>query len=154
MHSHMSYLVDNTGVSNLLEHVVSTTYLYEIHLCKLILSSSHRILCSMEDNPYLVDMCWVVILISYLTSRHISFPYIQAHSMMYSSNYPLSNHLISILIWSYFVSFVLSLELLDLDIILPQRKFLHDIRAIPNSYKTHVRKLIEKLKTHEQNLST
>ena len=119
----MSCLVNNIGVSNLFEHKVSKTSLYEIHVCKLILSSSHKLLFSMEDNPPLVEMCWVVILIHCVTSRHIGCPYIHAPSMIHYplSNYminpiiiyPLSNHLISILIWLYFVSLVLSLELLD-----------------------------------------
>ncbi len=134
MHSHMSCLVDNTRVSNLLEHMVSTTSLYEIHLCKLMLSSSHKPLCSMEDNPPLVDMCWVVILISCVTPNHSSCLYIQDTSSVYSShiqlsnyllfNYLISNYLISIiiliiieiLIWSSLVSLVLSIELLDLGV--------------------------------------
>lgn len=130
MHSHMSYLVDNTGVSNLLEHMVSKTYLYEIHLWKLILSSSHKLLCSMEDNPPSVDMCWVVILISCVTSRHIGCPYIQAPSMMYSSNYLISIIILIIIslscaiYWaSWYWCWIIALG-----------KFLHDIRAIPNSY--------------------
>lgn len=63
MHCHMSCLVDNTGESNLFKNIMSTTSLHEIYLYKLILSSSHKFLCSMEDNPLLVDMCIVLMLI-------------------------------------------------------------------------------------------
>ena len=69
MCTHMSCLIDNTGVSNSFMHMVSTTQelasnlstsLYEIHLVILILS------CTMENNPLLMDMCVVVMLISQL----------------------------------------------------------------------------------------
>lgn len=94
----MSYLVDNTGVSNLFEYMVSTTSLCEIHLCKLILSLSHKLVCSMEDNLLLVDMFLIVMFISLLTPSHSSCLYIQGTSSVYSSHIQLSNHLISIII--------------------------------------------------------
>ncbi len=64
--------------ATLFEHMVSTTLFCVSHPCRLILSSSHLLLCLMEDNPYLVDMCLVVGLISMLILKHLRGLYIQA----------------------------------------------------------------------------
>ena len=60
MHSHMSCHVDNIVACTIIEHMFSTTSVYEIHLYILILSLLHVHSCTMEDNPLLVDMCLVV----------------------------------------------------------------------------------------------
>ena len=110
----MSCLVDNTGVRNLIKHMVSTTSLYEIHLCKLILLSLHKFLCSMEDNPFMVDMCLVVEPISSLTPSHSRC--LGTSSVYYTSDIH-SN--IVIMIIHHLVHIVLCLVLLDLGYILP-----------------------------------
>ena len=62
LHIHMSFHIDNIVVCTQIEHILSTKSLYEIHLCILILLLLHVHSHTMEDNPLLVDMCWVVIL--------------------------------------------------------------------------------------------
>ena len=74
----MSYLVDNIGVNNLFKHIVSTTSLYEINLVILILTFLYIHSCTMEDNPLLMDVCLVVILITLLTPSHFRYLYTQA----------------------------------------------------------------------------
>ena len=78
MHTLVSFLVDNIGVSNsnyahgvyntgvstLIKHMVSTKSLHEIHLVILTLSLMHEHSCTMDDNPLLVEVCLVVMLIS------------------------------------------------------------------------------------------
>lgn len=51
--------------------MLSTTLMCMFHLCRLILSSSHLLLCLIEDNPYLVDMCLVGGLIMMLILMHL-----------------------------------------------------------------------------------
>ena len=72
----MSFHVDNTIVCTPIEHMLSTTSLYEIHLDILIHSLLYVHSWTMEDSPLLVDMCLVVMFISCMTPRHISCIYI------------------------------------------------------------------------------
>ena len=60
----MSCNVDNIVVYTLIEHMLSTTSLDEIHPVILILSLMHVHSCTMEDIPLLVDVYLVVMLIS------------------------------------------------------------------------------------------
>ena len=107
----MSCHVDNIVICTQIEHILSATSLYEIHLCIFILSLFHVHSFAMEDNPLLVDMCLVVMLIACMNPRHISCLYMQGTSMMYSYNY-----LISIIILIIFIFLLLFIEVLDIGI--------------------------------------
>lgn len=146
----MSCHVDNTVVCTPIEHMLYTSSLYEIHLCILILSLLHVHSCTMEDNPLLVDMWLVVMLISLLTSSHINCLYIQGTSMMYSSNHLISNYLINPFPFDHSLSllcYLLSFQILAFHSCFRQiltwyqsyTKFLHGIRAIGVSLHSHWR---------------
>ena len=136
--------------------MLSTTSLYEIHLCILILSLLHVHSCTMEDNPLLVDMCLVVMFFSLLTPSHSNCLHIQAllvcikSSDIQLSNYPIIWYPI---IWYPFsfdhhlslLCYLLSFLILALNYYLKKiliwyqsyTKFLHVIRAIGFSLHSH-----------------
>lgn len=136
----MSCHVDNTIVCTPIEHMLSTTYLYEIHLCILILKLLHLHSCTMEDNPLLVDMCLVVsYLFAWLLDILIAFIYKELLWLI---------HLVLWLIHSHLIISCLSCSIswasrswhsiLTLGKLLHGMKswgiFLHGIRAIPIFY--------------------
>ena len=76
-HTSLSCNVDNKKYTTLFQHMVSTILFCMSHPCRFILSSSHLLPCSMEDNPYLVDMCLVLGLINMLIPMYLRGLYIQ-----------------------------------------------------------------------------
>ena len=131
----MNFHVDNIVVCTLIERMLSTTSLYEIHIYILILSLLHVHSCTMEDNPLLVDMCLVVMLISLLTPSYISCLYIEVllcciNPIIWLNHSPL---IIACLSWT------ISWASRSWHFILALGKFLHGIKAIGVSLHSHWR---------------
>ena len=131
-----------------IEHMLSTTSLYRIHLCILILSLLHVHSCTMEDNPLLVDMCLVVAyLFAWLLVILISFIYKVLIWCIHPIIWLIHNHLIisclsCAISWSSRPwHFILAIGKF-LHGTKAWGRFLHGIRAIPNSY------MASKLKDH------